>query len=117
VILTNTILANHGVGITVTAGSTATLDGVLWHANAADWGGAGSVLRAHEAWGSPHFAIDGYHLSSGSAAIDAGVSAGVMIDVDGDVRPYCTAPDLGADEAVGGFACRHVYLPALFRND
>jgi parallel beta-helix repeat protein len=117
VALTNTILANHGAGITVTAGNTATLEGVLWYANTTHWGGGGSILRTYNFWGNPHFSADGYHLSSGSAALDAGLSAGVTADVDGDLRPYCTAPDFGADEAVGSFACQNVYLPTVLRND
>jgi parallel beta-helix repeat protein len=117
VALTNTILVNHGVGITVTAGNTATLEGVLWYANTTHWGGGGSILRTYNFWGNPHFSVDGYHLSSGSAALDTGLSTGVTTDVDGDLRPYCTAPDLGADEAVGDFACQNVYLPTVLRND
>ena len=117
VALTNTILVNHGVGITVTAGNTATLAGVLWHANTADWDGGGAIFGSHYTWGDPHFAVDGYHLSSGSAALDMGLGTEVAADVDGDARRYCTAPDLGADEAVGDFACQIVYLPAALRND
>ncbi|MFL7794968.1 MAG: hypothetical protein AB8I69_22700, partial [Anaerolineae bacterium] len=117
VALTNTVLVDHGVGITVTAGNTATLDGVLWYANTADWGGGGTVFGSHYIWGDPHFAVDGYHLSSGSAALDVGLSTEVAADIDGDTRPYCAAPDLGADEAIGGFACQNVYLPMALRND
>jgi hypothetical protein len=117
VVLTNTILASHGVGITVTAYSTATLEGALWYANTVDWGGEGSVVHTHDAWGNPHFSADGYHLSSGSMALDAGVSTAVTTDVDGDPRPYCFAPDLGADEAVGDFACQTVYLPLIVRGN
>ena len=75
-----------------------------------------AVFGSHYIWGNPHF-VDGYHLSSGSAALDVGLGAGVTADVDGDTRPYCTAPDFGADEAVGDFACQIVYLPAALRND
>ncbi len=117
VALTNTILASHGVGITVTVGNTATLEGILLYANSINWGGEGSISYAHEVWGDPHFSADGYHLSSGSAALNAGVGAGVTTDIDGDPRPYCTAPDLGADEAVGDFACQNIYLPAVLRNN
>ncbi|MFN2222612.1 MAG: choice-of-anchor Q domain-containing protein, partial [Candidatus Promineifilaceae bacterium] len=39
-----------------------------------------------------------YHLSSGSAAIDAGVSSGLSHDIDGQYRPQGAAPDIGADE-------------------
>jgi len=39
-----------------------------------------------------------YHLQMGSAAIDAGVDAGVTTDIDADPRPTGSAPDIGADE-------------------
>jgi len=72
--LTNTILAHQQVGITVTVGNTATLEGVLLYANSTHMGGEGSISYTHDVWGDPHFSADGYHLSSGSVAIDAGVS-------------------------------------------
>jgi parallel beta-helix repeat protein len=39
VALTNTILVSHTVGITVTAGNTAILNGVLWYSNTINYGG------------------------------------------------------------------------------
>jgi hypothetical protein len=39
-----------------------------------------------------------YHLQVGSAAIDAGVDAGVTTCIDGEPRPTGAAPDIGADE-------------------
>jgi len=39
-----------------------------------------------------------YHLQAGSAAIDAGVDAGVTLDIDGQVRPWGAGYDIGADE-------------------
>lgn len=110
VYLTNTILVSHTVGITVAAGSTATLEATLWGAgawaNEADWGGPGTILtgtptRNH--WEQPSFVAPdagNYHLRSDSAAVDRGVDAGVTTDVDGDPRPTGAAPDLGADEVV-----------------
>jgi hypothetical protein len=41
-----------------------------------------------------------YRLLSGSAAIDAGVDAGVTTDIDGQTRPYGDHVDIGADEFV-----------------
>ncbi|MGD2104092.1 MAG: choice-of-anchor Q domain-containing protein, partial [Anaerolineae bacterium] len=41
-----------------------------------------------------------YRLQPGSAAIDAGVDAGVTIDIDGQTRPYGDHVDVGADEFV-----------------
>lgn len=53
-----------------------------------------------------------YHLQSGSAAIDAGVDAGVMADIDGQPRPNGTGFDIGADE----FFIYKVYLPGILSN-
>jgi parallel beta-helix repeat protein len=110
--MTNTILVSHTVGITVATGSTATLASTLWYSNTTDWDGAGTILTGTlNYWGDPRFALDGYHLISGSAAIDRGTSASVAIDVDGDLRD--ALPDLGADEWVG--ARMHVYLPMVLK--
>jgi hypothetical protein len=113
--LTNNILLGHQVGITVAAGSTATLQGTLW-GNARDWGGAGTIITGtHNAWGDPDFSR-GYHIGPSSAARDAGVEAGVSDDMDGDQRPQGLGFDLGADElrvAVQWYAC---YLPLLLRK-
>jgi hypothetical protein len=49
----------------------------------------------------------------GSAAIGAGVDAGVDHDIDGDPRPLGCGFDIGVDEAVT--YC--VYLPAILRNE
>jgi len=57
-----------------------------------------TVQNQYEA--DPAFALDGYHLMTGSAAIDRGVDAGVLSDIDGHPRPYGPAPDLGAVEYV-----------------
>jgi hypothetical protein len=102
VALTNTILVNQRVGITVTSGNTAILNGVLWYGNAsANTGGAGTLIMTNAYTGNPAFAADGYHLTASSAAVDRGVGAGVMTDIDGEARPIGAAPDLGADECPG----------------
>jgi hypothetical protein len=98
VVMTNTILANQTAGVTVTANTTATLNGVLWYNNSVNTGGAGTINVTNEFIAPPAFAADGYHLMDGSAAIDEGVEAGVTDDVDGQIRPYNGLPDLGADE-------------------
>jgi parallel beta-helix repeat protein len=111
VALTNTIVVSHMVGITVTTGSTVTVDGVLWFGNGVNYGGPGTITVTHEYSGNPAFAADGYHLRGASAAIDKGAYAEVDEDVDGDLRPQGGGYDLGADEFV-----RRVYLPAMVKN-
>ncbi len=109
--MTDTILVSHTVGISVTAGNTATLQATLWGsgawANGSDWGGAGSITTGTvNVWGDPAFVnpdAGDYHILPTSAAVDAGVHAGVTTDIDGDARPYGNGYDIGADECV---ACR-----------
>jgi hypothetical protein len=122
----NTILASQTLGITVTVGNSVTLEATLWGsdawANDADWGGAGTVITgtlAHNTWGDPDFADGGdYHIGSESAAIDKGVNAGVVEDIDGDERPVdgdlngVAVEDLGADE----FTPRCIRLPLVLRQ-
>jgi fibronectin-binding autotransporter adhesin len=110
--LTNTILVSQTVGITATAGNTVTVNGVLWYGNGANTAGAGAIAVTHSITDDPAFAPDGYHLTAGSAAIDAGVDAGVTTDIDGEHRPQGSAPDLGADE----ISLRYVYLPLVLRQ-
>jgi uncharacterized repeat protein (TIGR01451 family) len=105
-VLTNTVLVSHTVGVSVAAGSTATLQATLWGsgawANDADWGGSGAIATGTvNVWGDPTFADpDGgdYHVGLGSAAVDAGVKVPVYLDLDGHPRPVGMRPDLGADE-------------------
>jgi len=112
----NTVLVSHTVGISVTSvsivgptiDSIARLDATLWGtnvwANELDWKGDGIIITgSHNIWANPDFVdpVNGdYHLGPGSAAIDAGINAGVITDIDGDLRIYGTGPDLGADEFV-----------------
>jgi len=53
-----------------------------------------------------------YHLRPGSDAIDAGVDAGVTIDIDGESRMDYAPPDIGADE----FTTYRVFLPLVQRR-
>lgn len=99
-VLNNTVLVSHSVGITVTGGNTVTVDGVLWHNTPITLLQAvgANVTVQNQYQGDPAFAADGYHLTSGSAAIDRGIDADVASDIDGDVRPMGHGYDLGADE-------------------
>lgn len=114
--LTNTVLAGNTVGISVTIGSTATMQATLWGAgawaNGDDWGGDGVILTGTvNLWGDPLF-VDSeagdYHITRDLPAVDAGVQAGVAVDLDGETR--IGNPDIGADEYV-----LYVYLPLVTR--
>jgi hypothetical protein len=45
-----------------------------------------------------NFAGRDYHLAANSPAINAGTSAGVTVDIEGLMRPFGTAPDMGPFE-------------------
>ena len=118
VVLTNTILVSHTVGISVAENSTATLEATLWGsgdtANEADWLSAGIIHTGTiNLWDDPAFAADGYHLKADSAAINKGVDSGVATDIDGDRRPQGGLFDLGADEFYVGDTW--LYLPRIMR--
>jgi uncharacterized repeat protein (TIGR01451 family) len=108
--VTNIILVNQAVGITVTTGATNTADlnGVLWFGSTHNTGGPGLITVTNDFTGTPSFvnaAAGDYHLRVTSQAINRAVDAGVTIDVDNQPRPMDDIPDLGADEySTGCFA-------------
>ena len=110
---TNTILASHTVGISVTGGNTVTANGVLWYDTpitvSKSITAVVTVLNQHT--GDPAFGPDGYHLMAGSAAMDKGIDAGITSDIDGEWRPAGAGHDLGADEL-----WHKIYLPLVIRN-
>jgi hypothetical protein len=113
---TNTIIAGHnGVGITVTAGSTATLEATLWYNSGPDTGGGGAIatgtINVHDDPGFVAPSVWDYHLAASSPALDRGVDTGVRDDIDGDLRPASTGYDLGADEYT-----LHTYLPVVMQD-
>jgi predicted outer membrane repeat protein len=112
VAIQNVIIANHAVGLRVTSGVVG-LDNCLFFANGLDIDG--SVAFDHDrAAGNPKFvspAAGNYHLQFGSAAMDAGLDAGVNFDFDGDPRPALNGFDIGYDEAV----FRLLMLPLIRR--
>jgi hypothetical protein len=120
-ILTNTIIANQAVGIKVRQGSSANINGVLWFNIPITLTAEASTSSSiqHQVKGNPKFAVDGYHILVGSAAIDKGVMAGIINDIDSQLRPNPIKPDgkpdLGADEwypAIDKF----IYLPFVARR-
>ncbi|MCA9933517.1 MAG: hypothetical protein KC415_06315 [Anaerolineales bacterium] len=118
--MSNTLLISHAVGISITGLATSVqADGLLWHntpVTTAVFTTANTILDIqNEYWGDPLFAVDGYHIMTGSAAIDRGIVTAVLTDIDGQTRPQGTAPDLGADELYPTSpTIRHtIYLPLL----
>jgi hypothetical protein len=109
--MTNTILVSHSIGISVTAGNTATLERVLRYSNTVNTGGFGTITATNELTGEPAFADDGYHLTQRSAAIDKGMNAGITSDIDGETRPQWAGFDLRADELPFD-----VYLPIVVKE-
>jgi fibronectin-binding autotransporter adhesin len=121
VVLTNTILVGHQIGISVAAGCTATLEATLWGsgswANGIDWTGPGRIVTGTiNLWADPAFVDPSrgdLHLTDASAAIDAGIDAGLHSDLDGEVRPAGAGFDIGADEFAP--AGSRLYLPVVLR--
>jgi len=84
--------------------SDVTLEATLWGtgtwANETDWSGT-IMVSAINLWDDPAFVAPDagdFHIGSDSAAIDAGVDAGVGTDLDGEGRPAGAGYDIGADE-------------------
>ncbi len=100
VALTNTILVSHTVGISVTAGNRVAVNGILWYNTpiTVTAEATATVTAINQHTGDPAFAADGYHLTTRSPAIDAGLPAGVTADIDDEARPQGAGYDLGADE-------------------
>lgn len=121
IVLTNTILAGHAVGIYVDGGqwvidSEARLESTLWHGNGMNWDGEGVILHNNDYTGDPAFAdpnADDYHIGLSSAAIDTGVNAGILLDIDDQPRPGGAGYDIGADEY---WLLWQVYLPVVWRS-
>lgn len=99
-----------------TTGSTTTLEATLWYGNGSDAGGGGYIFTGTvNVYDDPAFVDPSawdYHLTAGSAAIDAGVDAGVTTDIDGDPRPIGAGVDIGADE----YRRYTIYLPIVMKD-
>lgn len=94
---TNNIFANNIVGVDGEYGTSISLQRTLWDGNITDT--LTLVTEVGHLTGTVAFEADGYHLTEASAAVDAGIDAGVTTDIDGDSRPRGSAPDVGADES------------------
>jgi hypothetical protein len=115
--MTNTLMSDNPVGVGVdlsVANSAVTIAGVLWHNTPITVTSAGVVTVTAQFQGDPAFAPDAYHLTAGSAAINRGLPAGVLQDID-DQRRFLGAPDLGADEYWPAGQPRSFLLPLIVR--
>jgi hypothetical protein len=107
--LYNNLLAGHEAGIVVTGSGTITMtiDTNLFWNETDTFVGGNAILE------DPRFA-PGYHLRTGSPAIDAGIPLGWFpIDLDGEFRPQGAGWDIGAYE--GEWVWR-VSLPQVMRE-
>ena len=102
VVMKNTILVSQTVGIYATGGSTVTMDTTVW--GSAMWANVtntfGTVISSTNLACVPGFVdpqTTDYHIGSESCAVNAGVDAGVYIDIDSQTR-VTGSIDIGADE-------------------
>ncbi len=98
VALINNIIVSHTVGITVADPGVSAVNATytLFEANGTNYGPG--VSSGNEIAG-PAGLLPNYHLSAGSNAVDQGAPlTWVPDDIDGDLRTYGAAPDVGADE-------------------
>jgi hypothetical protein len=116
--LTNTIIDKPG-GITVTTGSSVTLDTTLWNPSLLlqpelTVSGTGSVISSTNYYSELGVISSTFHLGANSPAIDQGANAGVTTDIDGESRPEGAGYDIGADE----FYQQQwpIYLPLVLRD-
>lgn len=110
--LTDNIVSNFVVGIRRPSGGTGYAEAwyTLYYNNMFDYDP--DVFSYNPVYGDPAFVVPGdYHLDAGSAAIDAGVDAGLSEDFDGDARPLGSGFDIGADE----YPLR-LFLPLIQRH-
>ena len=96
VTMTNNLLAGHVTPLQSTAGGIIAADHtLLWDVP------ANASAGSNATFGNPNFlnpAAGDFRIQEGSAAIGAGVAAGVAGDFEGDPRPVSASPDIGADQ-------------------
>ena len=98
--MTNDIVFGHSIGISTTSGVNATIDHALFFGNTDD-----GIVGSNPVYGDPAFVGgENYHITDTSAALDAGVDAGITTDIDGQTRPQGAGYDIGADEHFPGIA-------------
>jgi len=108
ILMTNTIVCSNTWGISTTYPSSSTIlpGSTLFWAN--DHNG---IQGSQSVQGNPAFQSDGYHLSIGSGALEAGASSWVSDDIDHQARPFGNLPEIGADE----WYAMLLYMPLVVR--
>ena len=117
VILTgaNNLFHDHRYALYADSGAGITLTRSLFFGNSAgDIYGKG-VSNISPLTGQDPRLDSTQRLNAGSAAIDAGVNAGVVVDIDGDPRPMGGGFDIGADEFYQYTEWHMLYLPLVVR--
>jgi hypothetical protein len=115
--ITNTIVYSHNGGLDNYNSPTATLIGNYnLLSNTTNYVG-GVVAGTNDITGTDPLlvdaAMDDFHLTSSSLAIDKGTSSGAPSkDFEGDQRPQDSGIDIGADE----FTLEKIYLPTILEN-
>ncbi len=98
--LSNTIVADHLAGFYAGLdGSDVIADHTLFFSSTERC--TGRAICTNNLEGNPRFVDAGtgdYHIGPDSAAFDTGLGTGVTTDMDGEPRPLCSNPDIGADE-------------------
>ncbi len=99
-VFTNTVVANHTLGVQANDGASAALFQTLWDGNGAKFAGPGTVISTGDIDGAAAFEADGYHVQPTSAAVGRGLTGDVAqgSDIDGEGRFQGNGPELGADE-------------------
>lgn len=113
--ITNTLIANHAVGIEA-AGGTVHQDYSLFAGNTTDIIGVVSGGE-HNPNGPANFVSPSqgnYRPGEGSAAINTGLNTGVLFDIEENPRPLGLGVEIGAYEVVSPYF--ELYLPFLSKR-
>jgi len=114
VVITNTIIASHEIGIDSQVPGYVSEDYNLFYSNQTNFSGPVNT-GSNSLIGDPLFidvAGGDFHLGEGSPGVDTGLDLGILVDLDGNARPLGSKPDRGAYETSGEF---NIYLPALIK--
>ena len=101
VTMTNAIISDESIGVSVSSDDLLSVDGVLWSASTTitiTHVSTATVNIQNQLVGDPVFSPDGYHITAVSDAIDTGSPSSVLFDIDRQPRPMRSGYDLGADE-------------------